>query len=73
MAQVIHVAATMLDLNPQYKTDEKGNRISVTIAIEEWYGILDDLQHLEVLRSLNKKEEEDSKPLPNEGPGPIFG
>ena len=63
----------MLDLNPQYKTDEKGNRVSVTVSIEEWHEILNELQDLEVLRSLDKKDNEIRNPLMDDGPGALFG
>lgn len=64
----------MLDLNPQYKTDERGNRVSVTISIQEWHEILNEMQELEVLRSLNKQEEEKNKiNYPGDDPGALFG
>ena len=64
----------MLNLNPQYKTDEKGNRVSVTISIQEWHEIINEMQELEVLRSLNKQEEEKNKSnYPGDDPGALFG
>jgi hypothetical protein len=72
--QLYHLMIIMLDLNPQYKTDEKGNRISVTVSIDEWHEIINEMQDLEMLRSLKKQEEEKMKSkYPGDDPGALFG
>jgi hypothetical protein len=46
----------------------------VTISIQEWHEILNEMQELEVLRSLNKQEEEKNKSnYPGDDPGALFG
>ena len=39
----------MVDLHPQYVTDEKGNRTSVLIPIKEYYELLEDLDDQAVI------------------------
>lgn len=52
----------------------KGNRVSVTVSIEEWHEIINEMQELEMLRSLKKQEEEKKKSeYPNDDPGALFG
>lgn len=37
-------------LRPQYITDERGNRVSVVLPIQQWQKMLDDLDELDDIR-----------------------
>ena len=37
-------------LHPQYITDERGNRVSVVLPIEQWQQMLDELEELDDIR-----------------------
>lgn len=41
MSQTIH---------PQYITDERGNRVSVVLPIQQWQQVLDELEELDDIR-----------------------
>lgn len=40
----------MLTINPQYITDQKGNKISVILPIKDFKAIIEDLEELEDIR-----------------------
>ncbi len=44
------------DLHPQFLTDGKGERLSVVLPIEEFNGLLEDLEDLAVV--LERRDEE---------------
>lgn len=37
-------------LHPQYIIDERGNRVSVVLPIEQWQQMLDELEELDDIR-----------------------
>ncbi len=42
------------DLHPTYITDERGNRVSVIVPIQEWQQLLDDLDELDDIRQYDE-------------------
>jgi len=45
--------------SPQFITDDKGNKISVIIPMEEYEKILEDLEELEDIRLYDEAKKED--------------
>lgn len=48
----------MTTLNPQYITDNKGNKLSVVLSVEEFKSILKELEDLEDIRLYNEAKKE---------------
>lgn len=48
----------MMTLNPQYITDNKGNKLSVVLSVEEFKSILKELEDLEDVRLYNEAKKE---------------
>jgi len=49
----------MQQLNPQYITDEKGNKISVVLPIKDFEAMLEQLEELEDIRMFDESGESD--------------
>ncbi len=42
------------DLRPTYIIDERGNRVSVVLPIQQWQQLLDDLDELDDIRKYDE-------------------
>lgn len=49
----------MLNLHPQYITDQSGEKISVVIPIQEFNSLLEELEDLEDVRLYDEAKKED--------------
>jgi len=54
----------MQQLNPQYITDEKGNKISVVLPIKDFEAMLEQLEELEDIRMFDESGESDETAVP---------
>jgi hypothetical protein len=54
----------MLDLNPQYITDNNGKRISVVLPIKEFESILEELEEKEDIRLYDSAKASDEPSIP---------
>ena len=55
----------MLTINPQYITDNNGNKISVVLSLKEYKAIIEELEELEDIRTYDEtiKFKESSLPI----------
>ncbi len=54
----------MQQLNPQYITDKKGNKISVVLPIKDFEAMLEQLEELEDIRMFDESGESDETAVP---------
>jgi len=54
----------MLTVHPQYITDTKGKKISVVIPIQEFKGMIEELEELEDIRLYDKAKAANGKSVP---------
>jgi PHD/YefM family antitoxin component YafN of YafNO toxin-antitoxin module len=50
----------MLTVNPQYITDNKGNKISVVLPIKDFKAIMEELEELEDIKLYDEAKKEDN-------------
>jgi len=56
----------MVAIREQYLVDEKGERISVLLSIEEYQRILEELEELEAIRAYNEAKAVHDEAIPFE-------
>ncbi len=49
----------MININPQFITDAKGNKISVVLPVGEFEALLEELEDIEDVRQYDEAKKED--------------
>ncbi len=54
----------MVDIHPQYITDNSGNKLSVVLAMEEFKNIMQELEEFEDIRLYDKAKLDNEPSIP---------
>jgi len=54
----------MVDIHPQYITDDTGNKLSVVLAMQEFKKIMEDLEELDDIRLYDEAHSDNEPSIP---------
>jgi hypothetical protein len=54
----------MINIHPQYITDDTGNKLSVILAMQEFKKIMEDLEELEDIRLYDEAHSDNAPSIP---------